>query len=203
MPKFCANLTMLWNELDFMDRFAAAANAGFKGVEYLFPYDHDKNRLAEQLKRHGLIQVLHNLPAGDWANGERGIVGFNAGIVNLSSTNYNILMLGPLKDGVTRTYFSQDIDSQLNWTACSFSVTASMHSRDSFSSLFSVLGSGQVTVAVATTLYPDVSTMAYLPPARANTSSSWPFWSRSAAITERAPTVCDIAWRNTGEEAVS
>jgi hydroxypyruvate isomerase len=73
MPRFCANLTMLWNELDFMDRFGAAAKAGFKGVEYLFPYDHDKNRIAAELKKHGLIQVLHNLPAGDWANGERGI----------------------------------------------------------------------------------------------------------------------------------
>ena len=50
MPKFCANLTMLWNELDFMDRFAAAAKAGFNGVEYLFPYDHDKNRSPEQLQ---------------------------------------------------------------------------------------------------------------------------------------------------------
>jgi hydroxypyruvate isomerase len=73
MPKFCANLTMLWNELDFMDRFAAAAKAGFTGVEYLFPYDHDKNRIAGELKKHGLTQVLHNLPAGDWAKGERGI----------------------------------------------------------------------------------------------------------------------------------
>ena len=73
MPKFCANLTMLWNELDFMDRFAAAARAGFKGVEYLFPYDYDKNQLAEQLHKHKLAQVLHNFPAGDWGKGERGI----------------------------------------------------------------------------------------------------------------------------------
>jgi hydroxypyruvate isomerase len=73
MPKFCANLTMLWNELDFMERFAAAAKAGFQGVEYLFPYDHDKNQLADALKKHRLTQVLHNLPAGDWAKGERGI----------------------------------------------------------------------------------------------------------------------------------
>ena len=73
MPKFCANLTMLWNELDFTDRFGAAAKAGFKGVEYLFPYDHDKNRLAGLLQQHKLEQVLHNLPAGNWAAGERGI----------------------------------------------------------------------------------------------------------------------------------
>jgi hydroxypyruvate isomerase len=73
MPKFCANLTMLWNELEFMDRFAAAARAGFEGVEFLFPYDHDKNQLAEQLDKHQLTQVLFNLPAGSWASGERGI----------------------------------------------------------------------------------------------------------------------------------
>lgn len=73
MPKFAANLTMLYNELDFMDRFDAAAKAGFRGVEYLFPYPYDKNQLAEKLKKNNLTQVLHNLPAGDWAKGERGI----------------------------------------------------------------------------------------------------------------------------------
>jgi hydroxypyruvate isomerase len=73
MPKFAANLTMLFNELPFLDRFAAAAEAGFKGVEYLFPYDFDKNELAGKLKEFGLKQVLHNLPAGNWAGGERGI----------------------------------------------------------------------------------------------------------------------------------
>ncbi|MGJ5197701.1 hydroxypyruvate isomerase [Bradyrhizobium sp. HKCCYLRH1030] len=73
MPRFAANLTMLFNELPFLDRFAAAKAAGFGGVEYLFPYDFDKAELREQLARHGLTQVLHNLPAGNWAAGERGI----------------------------------------------------------------------------------------------------------------------------------
>ncbi len=73
MPKFAANLTMLWNEHDFLDRFAKAADAGFKGVEYLFPYDYPKEELAERLQKHGLTQALHNLPGGKWANGERGI----------------------------------------------------------------------------------------------------------------------------------
>jgi len=73
MPKFAANLTLLYNEHAFLDRFAAAAKAGFSGVEYLFPYDFDKNRLVEQLHQHKLTQVLHNLPAGDWPGGERGI----------------------------------------------------------------------------------------------------------------------------------
>ncbi len=73
MPKFAANLTMLFGELPFVDRFAAAKNAGFSGVEYLFPYEFEKAVLAEQLQQHGLTQVLHNLPAGNWAGGERGI----------------------------------------------------------------------------------------------------------------------------------
>ncbi len=73
MPKLAANLTMLYNEIDFLDRFAAAAKSGFKGVEYLFPYAYPKEQLAEKLKQNGLTQVLHNLPAGDWAKGERGI----------------------------------------------------------------------------------------------------------------------------------
>lgn len=73
MPKFAANLTMLFNEVEFLDRFAAAAKAGFRGVEFLFPYAFPKELLAEQLARHGLTQVLHNLPAGDWAKGERGV----------------------------------------------------------------------------------------------------------------------------------
>lgn len=73
MPKFNANLTLLFNELEFLDRFRAARDAGFKGVEYLSPYAHRKQDLAERLQANGLTQVLHNLPAGDWARGERGI----------------------------------------------------------------------------------------------------------------------------------
>ncbi len=73
MPKFAANLTMLFNELPFMERFAAAANAGFKAVEFLFPYDFSKEELKAALTSNGLTLVLHNLPAGDWAGGERGI----------------------------------------------------------------------------------------------------------------------------------
>ncbi len=73
MPKFAANLTMMYNEVDFLDRFEAAAKSGFKGVEYLFPYPFAKEELAERLHRYGLKQVLHNLPAGDWGAGERGL----------------------------------------------------------------------------------------------------------------------------------
>jgi hydroxypyruvate isomerase len=73
MPRYAANLTMLFNEVGFLDRFDAAARAGFSGVEYLFPYEYDKQDLLDRLRKHHLTQVLHNLPAGDWAAGERGI----------------------------------------------------------------------------------------------------------------------------------
>lgn len=73
MPKFAANLSMLFTEEDFLDRFQAAASAGFRGVEYLFPYDYPAVEIKKRLDAHNLTQVLHNLPAGDWAAGERGI----------------------------------------------------------------------------------------------------------------------------------
>jgi hydroxypyruvate isomerase len=72
MPKFCANLTLMFNEVEFLDRFAAAAKAGFKGVEYLFPYVAPAAQVAEKLDAAKLTQILHNLPAGNWAAGDRG-----------------------------------------------------------------------------------------------------------------------------------
>ena len=73
MPRFAANLSMLFTEVDFLDRFAAAAEAGFTGVEYLFPYDYPAEEIKARLDANQLTQVLFNLPAGDWAGGERGI----------------------------------------------------------------------------------------------------------------------------------
>lgn len=73
MPKFAANLTMLFNELPFLDRFEAAAKAGFKAVEFLFPYAYSAQQIKQRLDQHRLVLVLHNLPAGDWDGGERGI----------------------------------------------------------------------------------------------------------------------------------
>lgn len=73
MPHFAANLTMLFTELPFLDRFQAAADAGFSAVEFLFPYDFAKTEVAAALNDNGLKLALHNLPAGDWARGERGI----------------------------------------------------------------------------------------------------------------------------------
>src|SRR4029450_8827385 len=73
MPKFNANLSMMFNEVDFMERFAVAAKAGFKGVEFLFPYSYDKNQLADVARKNRLEIVLFNMPPGDWNAGDRGL----------------------------------------------------------------------------------------------------------------------------------
>ncbi len=73
MPRFAANLTMLFTEHPFLERFEHAAKAGFKAVEFLFPYAFSADDIAQRLKTHNLRLVLHNLPAGNWDAGERGI----------------------------------------------------------------------------------------------------------------------------------
>lgn len=73
MPKFAANLTMMYTEFDFLDRFAAAAKDGFEGVEFLFPYTFLASEIKARLTDNGLVQVLFNAPPGDWSIGERGI----------------------------------------------------------------------------------------------------------------------------------
>jgi hydroxypyruvate isomerase len=73
MPKFAANLSMMFNEYPFPERFAAAAAAGFKGVEFLFPYDYSAHDVQQWHLAANVQNVLFNLPPGDWAAGERGI----------------------------------------------------------------------------------------------------------------------------------
>src|SRR3546814_12609969 len=73
MPKFAANLSMMFNEVDFLDRFDAAAMAGFNGVELLFPYEWDAVELRAKLEAAGLDQVLFNLYPGDFTKGDRGL----------------------------------------------------------------------------------------------------------------------------------
>ncbi|MEN1833219.1 2-oxo-tetronate isomerase [Pseudomonas lijiangensis] len=73
MPRFAANLSMLYPQHDFLERFAAAAADGFGAVEYLFPYDYSPQELKQRLSDNGLVQALFNAPPGDWAAGERGI----------------------------------------------------------------------------------------------------------------------------------
>ena len=73
MPRFAANLSMMFNELPFLDRFAAARKAGFEGVEFMFPYEYPAAELRARLRGEGLTQALFNMPPGDFANGERGM----------------------------------------------------------------------------------------------------------------------------------
>jgi hydroxypyruvate isomerase len=87
MPKFAANLSMMFNEVSFLDRFPAAARAGFDGVEFLFPYAFEKRRLADLLRENGLQLVLFNMPPGDWDAGDRGLA-------------CNPARVGELQDGV-------------------------------------------------------------------------------------------------------
>lgn len=89
MPRFAANLSMMFTELPFLDRFAAASRAGFRAVEYLFPYEFPAEEIAERLRSFDLQQVLFNAPAGDWDAGERGLASlpgrdaeFDAAIAN-------------------------------------------------------------------------------------------------------------------------
>jgi hydroxypyruvate isomerase len=72
MPRFAANLSMMFTDVPFLDRFEAAAKAGFTAVEFLFPYDHPAEAVGERLKKNGLMQALFNLPPGNWDAGEKG-----------------------------------------------------------------------------------------------------------------------------------
>ncbi len=73
MPRLAANLSMMFNEVPFLDRFAAARKARFDAVEFLFPYEHPAAELRKRLDGEGLTQALFNMPPGDWGKGERGI----------------------------------------------------------------------------------------------------------------------------------
>src|SRR5256885_14259881 len=73
MPRFAANLSMMFQEVGFLDRFDAAARAGFKAVEFLFPYEHPPETIAERLEKNRLTLALFNTVPRDWAGGERGL----------------------------------------------------------------------------------------------------------------------------------
>ena len=130
MPKFAANLTMMFNEVPFPQRFAAAADAGFTAVEFLFPYDHPPQEVAGWLRQNGLQNVLFNMPPGDWAAGERGMASlpgreedFRAS-VDLAITYARALgtprlhaMAGLLPQGADRTHHRQTYIDNLRYAA--------------------------------------------------------------------------------------
>ena len=86
MPRFAANLSMMFTEVPFLDRFDAAAQAGFTAVEFLFPYEHPAEAIGERLKRNGLTQALFNLPPGDWNAGEKGFAALPARFDDLKAS---------------------------------------------------------------------------------------------------------------------
>lgn len=130
MPKFAANLSMLYPELDFLDRFEAAARDGFEGVEFLFPYAFDAAALAARLKANGLQQVLFNGPPGDWEGGEKGLAclpgrqaDFRAGIASaldyaaaLSCPRVHV-MAGLVPAGTERAEVRPTYVQNLRWAA--------------------------------------------------------------------------------------
>ncbi|MGO2508316.1 MAG: hydroxypyruvate isomerase [Vibrio hibernica] len=130
MPKFAANLSMLFTEVDFLQRFGQAADAGFQGVEYLFPYDFEATTIKNVLDTNKLTQVLFNLPAGDWAEGDRGIAvdpkrveEFQKGVTKaiqyakvLECTQVNCLA-GIVPDGVSNEQAEQTFVSNLRFAA--------------------------------------------------------------------------------------
>jgi hydroxypyruvate isomerase len=86
MPRFAANLSMMFNEVPFLDRFEAAAKAGFSAVEFLFPYDHPVAEVGARLSANGLTQALFNLPPGNWDAGEKGFAALPARFDDLKAS---------------------------------------------------------------------------------------------------------------------
>ena len=131
MPQFAANLSMMYTELDFLERFAAAAADGFRGVEYLFPYAYDRRELADRLQAHGLKQVLFNGPPGDWERGERGIAclpgredQFRRGVLEQALPYAQALacprvhlMAGLAPEGADRSHLRATYVANLAWAA--------------------------------------------------------------------------------------
>ncbi|MBA2675889.1 2-oxo-tetronate isomerase [Ramlibacter sp.] len=130
MPRFAANLSMLYPEHGFLDRFEAAARDGFAGVEYLFPYEHAPEELAARLTANGLRQVLFNAPPGDWNAGEKGLAcllgreaEFRAGIVQalryaqvLACPRVHV-MAGLVPEGTDRAAVQPTYVANLRWAA--------------------------------------------------------------------------------------
>ena len=130
MPRFAANLSMLYPEHDFLDRFAAAAQDGFEAVEYLFPYAHEPAALAQHLAEHGLQQVLFNAPPGNWDAGERGTAclpgredefrrGFAQALHYAQALNCPRVhvMAGLAPAGVERARLQATYEANLGWAA--------------------------------------------------------------------------------------
>ncbi|NEU10838.1 hydroxypyruvate isomerase family protein [Methylobacterium sp. BTF04] len=117
MPRFAANLTLMFTERPFLDRFGAAADAGFTAVEFLFPYAFEPPAIAERLRRYGLTLALFNLPPGDWAAGERGLAALPDRFAELQ-TGVEIGLRYAAATGVARLHLMAGMASQHAPEAC-------------------------------------------------------------------------------------
>jgi 2-dehydrotetronate isomerase len=118
MPRLAANLSMMFSEVPFLDRFGAAAAAGFSAVEFLFPYDHPPEAVAGQLKRHGLTQALFNFPPGDFGAGERGLAALPERSAELRASVETALVYAEAT-GCRRLHLMAGIADPKNADACS------------------------------------------------------------------------------------
>src|SRR3974390_769104 len=111
MPRFAANLSMMFTEVPFLDRFDAAAKAGFTAVEFLFPYDHPADTVGERLRANGLTQALFNLPPGNWEAGEKGFAALPDRFADLKASLHTALPYA-LAPGVKRVHLMAGIASR-------------------------------------------------------------------------------------------
>jgi hydroxypyruvate isomerase len=117
MPRFAANLSMMFNEVDFPDRFAAARSAGFEAVEFLFPYAYPKEDVGDWLAEQGLTNALFNMPPGDWDKGERGMAAIAGREAEFEASVKNALAYAD-ETGVDRLHCMAGITGHLDRAAC-------------------------------------------------------------------------------------
>src|SRR5215471_2884383 len=113
MPRFAANLSMMFNEVPFLDRFEAAARAGFTAVEFLFPYDHPADEVGKRLKSNGLTQALFNLPPGNWDAGEKGFAALPERFEDMKKS-FNTALPYAQATGVKRVHLMAGIADRSN-----------------------------------------------------------------------------------------
>ncbi|WP_087000448.1 2-oxo-tetronate isomerase [Rhizobium sullae] len=111
MPQFAANLTMMFNEVAFLERFAAAAMVGFTAVEFLFPYDHAPEVIGERLRENGLTPALFNMPPGNWQAGERGLAALD-GRQNEFRASVDVALRYARSTGVRRLHVMSGLGSR-------------------------------------------------------------------------------------------
>src|SRR6201986_1273882 len=156
MPRFAANLSMMFNEVPFLDRFEAAAKAGFTAVEFLFPYDHPAEEVGKRLHGNGLTQALFNLPPGDWAAGEKGFAALPARFADMQQSFKTALPYAQAT-GVKRVHLMAGIASRDDRKAVE-AFTKSVASADEF---FAPHGLDVVIVPIPPRTEPDNEELNY------------------------------------------